>query len=452
MNTAERNIPFNMENRIPAGSGKQAGPRILLILTEFPPKIGGMQTHAYYLAMTLYSRGYAIRVISYVPEDDEEESAVREHDSVLPFTVSRVLSRIGFWKNLSRLDRMGKEFSPDIVYSSTVFYGFLGPMLGVPVVSRSVGNDVLRPWIVYPFRLGCGVLSNPWIERRLYNFFKGLKGPDWVDRLFRRTRRRIMTESVMKISRIFANSEFTANLLYGLGVPRERIDMVVGGVDSAVFDPAGMTGKGLRQSLGLPEEGFIILTACRLVEKKGIDFLLSSMPGVLEKIPSARLLIVGDGPLADRYRALSESLGLGGRVIFAGRVPHGSIRSYYWCSDVFVLASRERVHPKLGVRDAETMGRVLCEANAAGLPVLASSSGGINSVIVAGENGLLFETGNSEDFIGKLVRLKRDRSLAGKISRAGLRAARERFDWSVVIGAHERVFEELAGVKNRGRL
>ena len=105
------------------------------------------------------------------------------------------------------------------------------------------------------------------------------------------------------------------------------------------------------------------------------------------------------------------------------------------------------------------MGRVLCEANAAELPVVAARSGGIPSVIgeetsidvtrpearapKALANGQLFEPDNARDLIAAICRMRERSELAGRLTEAGLRLARERFDWSVVLGTHERAIHRL---------
>jgi phosphatidyl-myo-inositol dimannoside synthase len=71
-----------------------------------------------------------------------------------------------------------------------------------------------------------------------------------------------------------------------------------------------------------------------------------------------------------------------------------------------VLASREQVDPRTGLRDVETMGRVLCEAHAAGVPVVASRSGGIPSIVDHGRNGLLFEENDLDGLIHGIERLR----------------------------------------------
>lgn len=414
--------------------------RLLLILTEFPPRIGGMQTHAIYLSRHLVQRGYTVEVMTYRPANAEERTAVMEFDAKLPFPVHRCLSRLGFWHNLDLVARFAAEYHPHLVYASTVFYGLLGPYLGLPVVCRSVGNDVLRPWIAYPFRLGSRLCSTPWLERSLTNFFQRLERPEWVEALFRQARRRLMEQSAQATSRILANSRFTANLLESIGVPEHRVDVVVGGVEVSRFFSREIDKAAIRRGLGLPPDAYLIMTACRLEAKKGIDFLLQAFPQLCAMVPAAHLVIVGDGRYASRCQRLCYDLGLSQRVTFVGKVPHDEVHPYYWASDLFMLASREAVHPATGLRDVETMGRVLCEANAAGVPVVAACSGGIPSIITEGENGLLFQPEDTMDMLRQVRHIYEDPRLAAHLVAGGLSVARSRFDWQVVLEAHERAF------------
>ena len=404
-----------------------------------------MQTHALALANHLQSKGYPIRVLTYRANRHEEKNAARTFDVDLSFPVRRLLSRLGYWNNIRLIAQDCREFKPDLIYSSTVFYGFLSEELDVPVICRSVGNDVMRPWIAYPFRFGGRLLGSPLLEQPVYDLFKKFNYPEWVEVLFHRYRHQLMVRSARLMHLIMANSKFTSDLLSDIGIPTRRIELVVGGVDARRFLAPGkqVNRTELRNRLGLPPRRFIITTACRLVAKKGIDFLLNSFSELLERMPDAHLVIIGEGKHAKRYRRLANRLNLRERVTFTGRVPQNEIQHYYWASNLFALASRIQVNKVTGIRDAETMGRVLCEANAAGTPVLAANSGGIPSVIKNNFNGLLFEPGNTPGFIKQVLKIRNDKALKKKIVGNGKKLAREKFDWSKIVAAHERAIYNI---------
>ena len=404
-----------------------------------------MQTHALALANHLHARGYPVEVLTYRANRHEEKNAAHTVDAHLPFPVHRILSRVGYWHNVDTITARGREFKPDLIYCSTVFYGFISQELHVPVICRSVGNDIMRPWIVYPFRFAGKLAGHPLLERRLYDLFKRFNYPEWVEILFHKHRYQLMVRSARLLNYVMANSRFTADLLRDIGLPGDRVGEVVGGVDAARFackSPERIRKK-LRVELNLPQKCYLMTTACRLVAKKGVDFLIPSFLELRKRMPDAHLLIIGEGRHEKRYRRLARRLGLREHITFTGRIPQADIQKYYWASNAFVLASRVQVNPGTGLRDAETMGRVLCEANAAGIPVIAARSGGIPSVIRHRKNGLLFEPDNLDDFIAQVVKLRKDATLRKQMVKTGISWAQKKFDWSVIVARHEDIMEKV---------
>ena len=422
--------------------------KLLLVLTEFPPAVGGMQTHALYLSSYLADAGHEVRVVTYYRTKNEELDQPEDVDSKFSFAVDRVLSRLSYWHNIDILKRIAREFKPDLIYCSTVFYGLLREAVPVPIVCRSVGNDVLRPWIAYPFRRGSRVLGTPGFDVWTYRLFKRFEYPEWLTLFFYKKRRKLVEQSVRKIDVVIANSDFTAGLFDEMGVPGERVRVLVGGVDAGRFKPNGYDQRPLRHDLGIADDAYVITTVCRLVAKKGVDFLLRTFASIRVQIPNAHLLIVGDGKDRKHYQRLVAELELN-PVTFVGEVDHLQVQYYYWLSDLFVLASRVKVNPVTNQKDAETMGRVLCEANAAGVPVVAARTGGIPSVINHMENGLLFESEDDRDFLDQVKLLANNPAVAKTLAKNGLEIARERFDWSVVLQAHEIAFGEVVANQTR---
>lgn len=421
-----------------------AQPRLLLILTEFPPGFGGMQTHAVHLTRHLAARGYPVEVATYRVTDRLLKQQARNFDASLGVPVHRVLSRLGYWKNVDTLEALSRRLRPDLVYSSTVFYGTLAERTGLPIVCRSVGNDVLRPWQGYPYRALAALVGAKEVQQLIRWWLEHGWYPEWAELLFRKARYQLMQDAARAHRRILANSDFTRSLLEELGVEAARISVVTGGVDAAHFTRPQVKRAGLREQLRLPAEAFVLLTACRFVAKKGIDLLLQSLSQLRRHLP-AHLVIVGDGRHRSEYESLASSLGLSSHVTFAGRVEHGDIAPWFWASDVFALASRESVNPFTGTRDVETMGRVLCEANAAGLPVVASKSGGIPSVIADGHNGLLFPENEMQGLVDAVLRVASEPVLANRLADRGLERARETFDWRIILARHEGAFAEALG-------
>jgi len=393
-----------------------------------------MQTHAVYLCRHLVERGYSITVATY-----RTPSAAVEDDA-LPFAVHRRLSRVSYWENLRVLTTLASECRADVLYASTVFYGALRALTGLPVICRSPGNDILRPWIAWPYQALSRTLSRPAVEDRLFERFRRLDWPERLELLMLHRRRQAMIHSACQHARVLANSAYTAGLLNGIGLDAPQVRVLTGGVDSARFQPRGESKPVIRARLGLSESCFLLMTACRLVPKKGLGLLLHAMATLRRTMPDAHLVVVGNGREAVAAMRLAQELGVADAVTFTGAIAHGQLHEYYWAADQFLLASREHVDPGTGLRDVETMGRVLCEANAAGLPTIAARSGGIPSIIDHGVNGLLFEEDDQEQLVARITQLRNDASLARRLTVQGLHRATHQFDWSVVCDAHEAEF------------
>ena len=416
---------------------------LALILTEFPPSIGGMQTHAEFLAQALHDAGHAICV--YTDRCDDPQLAVEADafDRRAPYPVCRILSRLGFWANHQLLLHTLRQARVSLVYASNVYYGLLGAGLGVPVVCRSAGNDVQRPWIAYPYRLGSRVVSHPVLESRLHGWYRRWNAPEWLESVFRRQRQALMQRCVRANRVILANSGYTRHLLQDVGVDEAKVQVLTGGVDTQRFAPCAATRQAVRRDWGVDAGTPVLLTVCRLVAKKGIDFLLAQVPALRAIAPGLRLIVVGDGKQRSRWATQVSSAGLDDAVQFVGRVPQHDVQRFFAAADYFVLSSRVTTHRVSGLQDAETMGRVLCEANAAGLPVLASRSGGIPSVITHEDNGLLFESDDAAGFLEQFRRLHDDASLRCRLMRRGRERAEQEFAWPHLVAAHQQCFDEV---------
>lgn len=404
-----------------------------------------MQTHADALARAVHDAGHVVRVFTYRCDDPAMSAAAEAFDARAPYPVHRILSRVGFWANHRLLLSLLRRDPVSLVYASNVYYGLLGEELGVPVICRCVGNDVQRPWIAYPYRLGSRLVSHPALERTLHRWYRRCNAPEWLESAFRRRRQALAWRSAQANQVIMANSDYTTGLLLQAGVDAARIQMLAGGVDTERFAPCPATREAVRAEWGVAPDVPVLLTVCRLVAKKGVDFLLGQVAALRRIDPRVRLVVVGDGRERRRCADLLAASGVGDSVALAGRIPQHDVHRYFAAADYFVLASRVTTHRVSGLQDAETMGRVLCEANAAGVPVLASRSGGIPSVVTHEDNGLLFESDDTADFLAQFHRLHHDDALRRRLVARGRERAEREFAWPRLVAAHQQCFDALLG-------
>jgi glycosyltransferase involved in cell wall biosynthesis len=213
-------------------------------------------------------------------------------------------------------------------------------------------------------------------------------------------------------------------------VRRRKLAHVPNGIDTAAFAAAEPDRPAVRAALGIAPDAPLIGTVGRLAEVKQQGVLIRAFAQVVPVFPTARLVLVGDGPLRAELEGLAASLGLGAAVLFAGY--RSDPERFLAAMDVFVLPSR-----------AEAMPLVIPEAWSAGRPVVASRVGGIPELIEDGKTGLLVEPGDVDGLAARLRRLLADPALAGALGRAGRELARASYDVTVMARAYDRTYREL---------
>jgi glycosyltransferase involved in cell wall biosynthesis len=385
------------------------------------------------MAAQLHSTGYEILVLTYRPSA-ADRAAAQAFDRAQPYPVQRCLSRLAYWSNVAAISNAAAQHRAEILYSSTVYYGQAATRARIPIVCRSAGNDVLRPWIAWPFRFASSLLNAPIFERSLYPWLRNRNWPERLDAFLLESRQSVLRESAAAMSHISANSDFSCRALRDLGVAASRLECVPGGVDPTRFTP----GASARDCLAWPKDAFVLFAACRLVEKKGLPLLLEAVAQLARQIPQLRLAIAGEGPERARLETQAASLQISDRLHWCGRLDSATLASAYRSADLFVFPSRT-VRRHNGWLDAETMGRVLCEANASGLPVLAANTGGIPSVIRDGKNGILFAESDCAALCAAILRLYRDPLLRARLAREGRKRALRDFAWSRIVARQRSV-------------
>lgn len=215
--------------------------------------------------------------------------------------------------------------------------------------------------------------------------------------------------------RVLANSESVGQLVVSEGVPIGKVCVVPNFVDESAFlPPPDSFVDDVRAELGLTVHHIVIGIVANLHAIKDHSTLLRASALLVSEFPNLRIVFVGDGVERERLLHLSESLGLGSHVIFAGRRPHQP--SMHWLFDVAVLCSRGEGFPNS-----------IVEGMAAGRPLVATAVGGVHDVIVDGETGLLVRPGDPEAIASAIRYVLSDRARAIAMGRAGSRRARALF-------------------------
>lgn len=195
------------------------------------------------------------------------------------------------------------------------------------------------------------------------------------------------------------------------------------------FDDIECDIKILGNAVSVPDEtasGDGVLYVGRLAPKKGVEYLIEAMEDV-----DAELTVVGDGPERARLEELADRTDA--NVTFIGEVPPDEVDGYYRDAGVFVLPSVE----------GEGMPNVILEAMAWGLPVVATDSGGIPSLIENGTTGYIVPMGDSETLAVRIGTLLGDHRLRSRMGRAARKYVVDNRSWDWLVRELGRIYERL---------
>jgi glycosyltransferase involved in cell wall biosynthesis len=236
---------------------------------------------------------------------------------------------------------------------------------------------------------------------------------------------------------VTVNSSFMADKVNNYK-PNESV-LIPMGVDSEFFHPGSYSRK-IKEKHQI--SGPMILAVARLIEIKGVEYLIKAMVIVLKKAPDAKLVIVGDGILKEQLTRLSRDLGIETSIIFAGLILQPeTVAEYFRTCDVFVLPS---ITDSKG--QAEALGVVLLEAMACGKPVIGTKTGGIPDIITDGANGFLVPEKSPEPMAAKIITLLADDNLRRELGQNGLQLIKERFYWENIAKQFNTIYRQV--VKN----
>lgn len=353
----------------------------------FFPQLNGVATSIRTLATALEERGHNVYI--FTPTDP------RYHDAAAEPNVFRLPSiPFVFVQNYRAavlcppsLRRKIDELQLDIIHTQTEFsLGMLGKLIsttrGIPLIHTY--HTMYEDYVHY---IGGGHI--------------------------------ITQEMARDFSRMFCNASMgviaptrkTEQLLTAYGVTKP-ISIIPTGINTTHFrkenfDPAEILE--IRHSLGLEADTPVILSLGRIAKEKSIDVLIRALPKLLEKLPNAMMVIVGEGNEVENLKAYADSLGVGEHTLFIGSRPWAEIGKYYQLGNLFCSASV-----------SETQGLTFAEAMAGGIPVVAKKDECIENILTDGETGLLFE--EEEELPELLYRVLTDKELSTRLSEASMRA------------------------------
>jgi L-malate glycosyltransferase len=247
----------------------------------------------------------------------------------------------------------------------------------------------------------------------------------WGSDVVQRDRRkaRLYPYLLARADGLSATSRYLAAVTAGyLRVPRP-IAVIPFGIDPSRFTPAAQ-----------PVSEPLIGTLRHLEANYGIDVLIEALPLLLRSEPRIQVAIGGEGSLRSRLERRIMELDIVGQIALPGRIPHADVPAFLRSLSIFVVPSR-----------AESFGVAALEAQACGLPVVASDVGGLPEVLRDGETGLLVPPEQPQALADALLVLLRDQELRERMGRAGREWVCQRYDWQANVTQMLELYQMVTG-------
>jgi len=246
---------------------------------------------------------------------------------------------------------------------------------------------------------------------------------------------RLELDAARRANGVITISEGIKEAIAARGIDRGKISILPNGVDTSLFPPVDKD-RGLAAKHRL-DGAFVIGYIGSIRKLEGLKYLVEAFREIHRERPTARLLVVGDGPERDAVERLARRLLAPGSYTFTGTVPHKDILSYYSLIDVFVF-------PRIDARINRTVTPLKpLEAMSAGKVCVGSNVGGLEELIRDGFNGLIFRAEDSDDLAAKITGLIEDRDLYSRLRSNGMEWVRAEREWSVLIPIYMEIYRKI---------
>ncbi|SPP99514.1 putative GDP-mannose-dependent alpha-(1-6)-phosphatidylinositol monomannoside mannosyltransferase [Candidatus Sulfobium mesophilum] len=365
----------------------------MLFLTErFPPSEGGSRVYYYNLCAN-YRDGEVVVLTKHV-------DGCAEFDRHAPFKILRRGKPILNWK-IKQLPKLLPQFAwtVAVMLKERVDVVHCGDFFPGGIIGLLVKKLLRKPYVYYVHGEG-------------YSWFNQFRFQPKIRRMILRNADRIVA----------ACSYAEEGVRRDLNGYHDRIVRINPGVDYGRFDP-GWKDEALLKELGL-ENKKVILTVGRLVDRKGQDTVIKSMPRILAEVPDAIYVIGGRGLHEEKLRSLAAEMKVEHAVKFLGFMPNDRLPALYSICDLFVMVNRDTTE-----QGPEGFGMVFTEASAAGKPVIGGKSGGNIDSIVDGFTGYRVDPLDTGEIASKITTVLRDDVLRRNLGRNGREWVVQNFNW-----------------------
>jgi glycosyltransferase involved in cell wall biosynthesis len=419
----------------------------LLFISNFYPPLdsGGYPQLCWEIAQALRQRGHRVAVISSSPQRQKaqlEEKVLSREPAAEPIyrmlhlecdlNYYRPLDFFLNWKrrrdeNLAMLGKVMDEIRPDV----TLIWSLWGLSKSIAALVEARMPSRTAYYLAGYWPTGEDLHSVYWRKPARHPITRGLKR---VGSYFARQQLESNNHVKLKFANVMCVSAALREKLVGKGLPLENARIVHNGIDIEQFAQRRRPDHRCDQTRKLR-----LLYAGQLAYHKGVHTAVEAIDILVNQlnVKDIHLTILGNGhPEYEAYlhRAVAESK-LVGYIGFHDRIPRDQLPGLLSGFDALVLPSIYE----------EPLARIAQEAMAAGLVVVATSTGGTRELLREGENGLVFTPGDPRELAHKIAILSRDEETAERMRSAGRKTIVEHFNIDRAADEVEAYLVELAG-------
>ncbi len=233
--------------------------------------------------------------------------------------------------------------------------------------------------------------------------------------------------------KIICGTRFQKRIIIEEGVPKEKISVVLGGVDCKIFKPLIQRDE-FRRALGV-EDKFVLLSLGRLSRKKGFYDSIKAL-AYLKDIGDIVLLIAGDGPERYNLNEFARNLSVQNKVKFLGFVSSDYLPKIYNAADLFIAPFESKG------RNMEGFPLVVQEALACGVPVITTITSGLPELVENNTSGFLVPENSPQNIAEKIRVLYENDKLRKKMGQNARRRAENLLDWEVAVDKITKILRE----------
>ena len=345
---------------------------VLIFTDTYYPETNGVAMSTKLLVDTLKAKGHQVMVVTSVTSNKQPFKEGSVINITYPekgnrgYIATRNIYTLTMFKHV-------RAFKPEVIHVET--NGQIGQL-------GRYTSELLDIPFVYTY--------HTYHEKYVMYVKSGL-----MSRITRATERRYFQKMTKISTEIIAPSTKVKNYLRKKGVDK-YINVIPTGINPKWLEEDDAEKKDIKylhKKFELEDDTKIVLYVGRLIKEKSIDSLLQSFRKYLDLYQDdVRLILVGDGEQADELKELVDQLDLSNNVIFAGKVNHEKIKSYYLMADAFVSASL-----------SETQSMAILESMACSTLVLARDDNLLSNLIDDEVNGFIYV--DDEQFISKLHKM-----------------------------------------------